>query len=119
MMTESKTDIRRLLARSLGMVCGAMTLITVGPAASQSEFPQPVPSECAALAQRHGVGPVVENRAQARAAEGKLKALPASEDGVLQCRATVARLKAQYRAQLRTHVIETVKGWMPKLRRAE
>jgi hypothetical protein len=102
------------------MICGlAMTLLTVGPAASQTDFPHSVPPECAALAQRHGVGLVIENRAQARAAEAKLKALPASEDGVLQCRATVARLKARYRAQLRAHVIETVKGWMPDLRRAE
>jgi hypothetical protein len=104
----------------LHLVCGlVISVIAVRPAASQSEFPHSVPPECAALAQRHGVEPIIKNRAQARAAEAKLKALPGSEDGVVQCRETVARLKAQYRAQLRAHVIETVKGWMPDLRRAE
>jgi hypothetical protein len=46
------------------MVCGlSMIMIAVGPAASQPEFPQSVPPECAALAQRHGVGPVTARNA--------------------------------------------------------
>jgi hypothetical protein len=56
-------NVRSRLVRPLNIICGlAMTMIASGPAASQSEFPQPVPPECAALAARHGVAPIPDRR---------------------------------------------------------
>lgn len=101
----------------IGALC--MALISTGAAASQSEFPQSVPPACTALAERHGVPSLIENKAQARAAEAKLNALRVSEQGVLECRTAVTRIKAQYREHLRERVIQSVKGWAHELRRVE
>ena len=99
----------------IGALC--MALISTGAAASQPEFPQPIPAECATLAERHGVPPQLENRA--RAAEAKLNALSVSEEGVRECRTAVTRIKAQYREHLRERVIQSVKGWAQEWRRVE
>ena len=101
----------------IGALC--MALISTGAAASQPEFPQPIPAECATLAERHGVPPQLENKAQARAAEAKLNALSVSEEGVRECRTAVTRIKAQYREHLRERAIQTVKGWVQEWRRVE
>ena len=101
----------------IGALC--MALISTGAAASQSEFPQSVPPACTALAERHGVPSLIENKAQARAAEAKLNALRVSEQGVLECRTAVTRIKAQYREHLRERVIQSVRGWAHELRRVE
>src|SRR6478609_9912212 len=69
----------------IGALC--MALISTGAVASQSDFPQSVPPACTALAERHGVPSLIENKAQARAAEAKLNALRVSEQGVPECRA--------------------------------
>jgi hypothetical protein len=101
----------------IGALC--IALISTGAAASQPEFPQPIPAECATLAERHGVPPQLENRARARAAEAKLNALSVSEEGVRECRTAVTRIKAQYREHLRERVIQSVKGWAQEWRSVE
>ena len=101
----------------IGALC--MALISTGAVASQPEFPQSVPSACTALAERHGVPSLIENKAQARAAEAKLNALSVSEEGVRECRTAVTRIKAQYREHLRERAIQTVKGWVQEWRRVE
>ena len=101
----------------IGALC--MALISTGAAANQPAFPQSVPPACTALAERHGVPSLIENKAQARAAEAKLNGLRVSEQGVLECRTAVTRIKAQYREHLRERVIQSVKGWAHELRRVE
>jgi len=101
----------------IGALC--MALISTGAAATQVEFPQSVPPACTALAERHGVPSLIENKAQARAAEAKLNALRVSEQGVPECRAAVTRIKAQYREHLRERAIQTVKGWVQEWLRVE
>jgi len=96
-----------------------MALISTGAMASQPEFPQSIPPACTALAERHGVPSLIENKAQARAAEAKLNALSVSEEGVRECRTAVTRIKAQYREHLRERVIQSVKGWAQEWRRVE
>ncbi len=102
----------------IGALC--MALISTGAArASQPEFPQSVPPACTALADRHGVPSLIENKAQARTAEAKLNALSVSEEGVHECRIAVTRIKAQYREHLRERAIQSVKGWVQEWRRLE
>jgi hypothetical protein len=101
----------------IGALC--MALISTGAVASQPEFPQSVPPACTALAERHGVPSLIENKAQARSAEAKLNALSVSEEGVHECRTAVTRIKAQYRAHLRERAIQSVKGWVQEWRRVE
>ena len=101
----------------IGALC--MALICTGAVASQPEFPQSVPPACTALAERHGVPSLIENKAQARAAEAKLNALSVSEEGVRECRTAVTRIKAQYREHLRERAIQSVKGWVQEWRRVE
>ena len=101
----------------IGALC--MALISTGAVASQPEFPQSVPPACTALAERHGVPSLIENKAQARAAEAKLNALSVSEEGVRECRTAVTRIKAQYREHLRERAIQSVKGWVQEWHRVE
>ena len=101
----------------IGALC--MALISTGATANQPEFPQSVPPACTALAERHGVPSLIENKAQARAAEAKLNALSVSEEGVRECRTAVTRIKAQYREHLRERAIQSVKGWVQEWRRVE
>src|SRR3954470_20417467 len=101
----------------IGALCTA--LICTGAVASQPEFPQSVPPACTALAERHGVPSLIENKTQARSAEAKLNALSVSEEGVHECRSAVARIKAQYREHLRERAIQSVKGWVQEWRRVE
>jgi hypothetical protein len=101
----------------IGALC--IALISTGAVASQPEFPQSIPAACTALAERHGVSSLIENKTQARAAEAKLNALSASEEGVRECRTAVTRIKAQYRAHLRERAIQSVRGWVQEWRRVE
>jgi hypothetical protein len=110
-------NLHVLIRTLIGALC--MALISTGAVASQSDFPQSVPPACAVLAERHGVPSLIENKAQARAAEAKLNTLRVSEQGVPECRAAVTRIKAQYREHLRERAIQTVKGWVQEWRRVE
>jgi hypothetical protein len=63
------------------------------PAIAKNMFPVSVPSECAALAVREGVGTVINNRYEAAKAKAKLFRLSDRDPEVALCRQAVKRLQ--------------------------
>lgn len=63
------------------------------PAIAKDMFPVSVPSECAALAVREGVGTVINNRYEAAKAKAKLFRLSDRDPEVALCRQAVKRLQ--------------------------
>jgi hypothetical protein len=70
--------------------------LTVPAAAQQGiSYPISIPAECAQLAEREHVPPVIQNRYEAMRAKYKLARLNDAEPIVAQCKQAVARLRQQ------------------------